>query len=134
MKLVPPPGPPTAPKRLRFGLGFACLAILLTVGLAACDTTVIVERGCPATCEEENPVGLYYFQNVASTCACEGCSDACTESVCYRQETPDDTCLPCVQEALSGDPCLNHAGLFGSGCWSYDECTAFVACLVACDS
>ena len=120
-----------------------CLATLVSVSPTACGANVSVEpacdtaatsgQECAAACEAQNPTGLDYYNVVMVTCACSGCSDACVTSVCDEQQTPSDACLPCVQQALAGPPCNEHAGLFGSGCLGYDECASFVACLLACD-
>ena len=108
-------------------------AILLCVwcasmSLGACGSTV--EQPCAASCDDENARGRELFDVVSSECACEGCSDACKDSVCIRKQTPSDACLPCVQEALRGDGC--KVGLFNAGCFGHEECVAFVDCLEAC--
>jgi len=89
-------------------------------------------EACAAACEEQHPDGMYWYNNLKGTCACSGCSDACTQSVCNDKQTPSDACLPCVQESLGGDSCQRHAGLFRSGCLGKKECAALVACITAC--
>ena len=127
--------------KLSLGLGIVCVVAFVGAGLPACGAEVSVEPDCgvPSTgqacveaCEGQYPQGLAYYNVVMVTCACSGCSQECTTSVCDLQETPSDACLPCVQEALGGAPCNEHAGLFGSGCLGHAECADFVACVLAC--
>lgn len=119
-----------APSRAH-ALGRAHRVALLSMGLAACDTTAPVGHACAAACEEEHADGMDLYSNLKGTCVCRSCSEACTQSVCYDKQTPSDTCLPCVQESLRGDSCNVHAGHFGA-CLSDEACGALVACITAC--
>jgi hypothetical protein len=103
---------------------------LACLSFGACDSEVQEEPSCVAACEEGNAKGLELYKSVGGTCACDGCSDACKETVCREGQRPSDTCLPCVQAALV-DKCSSY-GLFGTGCDSHPECRAYVDCLLAC--
>jgi hypothetical protein len=113
--------------RLSRPVALLCLA---SVSLCACDDTVRAGESCAAECEDGNSKGVEQFNAVNSTCACSGCSEACSENVCNKDQTPSDTCLPCVQNALQSDKC--QVGLFTTGCNGHAECRAFVDCLLAC--
>lgn len=104
---------------------------LAAVSLSACANTVLVGEVCAAACEDDHPEGLERYNNV-NLCACDGCSDACHQSVCFDHQTPDDACLPCVQESLRGDACMENSGLFQSGCLTEHDCAALVKCILAC--
>lgn len=119
-----------APSRAH-ALGRAHRVALLSMGLAACDTTPAVGHARAAACEEEHTDGMHLYSNLKGTCVCRSCSEACAQSVCYDKQTPSDTCLPCVQESLRGDSCNVHAGHFGA-CLSDEAYGALVACITAC--
>jgi hypothetical protein len=124
--------------KIRLSSAVALLAVwLATVSLGACSNPVpvgdpvLVGQACAAACEENpTPKGLDLYKSVSVTCVCEGCSDACTVSICDKRETPSDECLPCVQAAL-GSPGCGGIGHFGS-CKGAPECQAIIDCLLAC--
>ena len=119
--------------KIRLSGSVALLSVwLATVSLSACSNPVLVGQACAAACEEEaNPRSLDLYKSVSVTCVCDGCSDACENSICGKHETPSDACLPCVQAGLVGDACTHHAGLFQS-CNNHPECQAIIDCLLAC--
>jgi len=121
--------------KIRLSCSVALLSVwLASVCLSACANTVLVGKACAAACEEENSEGLYYFNLVSGRCVCNGCSAACSKSVCGDHQTPSDACLPCVQESLEGDACNGngYGAYFKTACLSTDACVALVECLVAC--
>jgi hypothetical protein len=118
--------------RLHFEIALSFIVALLSMGLAACGPTVTVGHECAAACEEQHSDGLDLYNNLKGSCACWGCSEACTQSVCRDKQTPSNACLPCVQESLRGDACNEHAGLFEAGCLGTKACADLVACIVEC--
>lgn len=119
--------------KLRRSCSVALLSVwMAAISLSACESTVLVGEACAAACEDDHTEGLETYRGVINGCVCDGCSDACTQSVCHEKQTPTDACLPCVQESLSGDACNVHAGLFAAACLTTKDCGALVECLVAC--
>ena len=118
--------------KIRLSGSVALLSVWLAfLSVSACSNVVLVGHACAAACEEENPKGVEFYRSVNATCVCDGCSDACSHSVCGDKQAPSDACLPCVQAALLGDPC-KLAGLFGSCPGAHPECKALIDCITAC--
>jgi hypothetical protein len=118
--------------KLRLSGSVPLFAVWLAfVSVSACSNTVLVGHACAAACEAENPKGVEFYKPVSVVCVCDGCSEACSVSVCQEKQAPSDVCLPCVQAALLGEPC-KLAGLFGSCPGAHAECKALVDCLTAC--
>lgn len=88
-------------------------------------------HSCAASCEEQHPKSFRLDYSLKATCGRRTCSDACKQSVCGNNETPSAACLPCLQEGLSG-LCSHNDGFFQGGCLAGEDCSALVACILAC--
>ena len=113
----------------------ACAALILF----ACGGKVIADEkpapisgsDCVAACTAQFPFGAQMFWDVGNLCLCDGCDDACAQSLCSDRQ-PTDACLPCLQAGFFGDHCMNHEGLFDFCYDSNTECDAFAMCMEAC--
>jgi len=107
----------------------SCAVGFLSVWPVACANKVTT---CAADCEEQHPEGLRVLHSYMSSCACRSCSDACTQSVCVRKETPSNACLPCMQEGLT--QLCSTDGFFKGGCLDNNDkdCTDLFACITTC--
>ncbi len=124
-----------------FGTTAHSVLLPLLLCLASCTAKVdepdepLRGSACVEVCELQHPDGADKYKLLNSECACRGCTDACTSSVCGDKEMPDE-CLPCVQAALEGDDCHVHGGLFRSGCLGASglkDCAAFTECVIRCE-
>lgn len=86
---------------------------------------------CVTACAAQFPGGVHEFLVGPGTCICDGCDDACTQSVCVEQQLPTDTCLPCVQAGFLGD--CQYLGFY-QACTQFtdSECYALATCIMAC--
>jgi hypothetical protein len=89
-------------------------------------------NACVVACSEASPVGSEVFMGTSHTCTCHDCSAQCTPETCDDELLPAGECLACVQTALFGNECQNHAGLLGTCFEMNSECGAFTQCLLAC--